>query len=48
MNGLEILLSRRWILKSEDKDLYYKLRDELGEIRKFASDKLGCQITENS
>ena len=48
MNGLEILLSRRWILKSEDKDLYYKLRDELGEIRKFASDKLGCVITENS
>lgn len=48
MNGLEILLDKRWILKSEDKELYYKVRDSLGEVRKFAADKLGCQIIENS
>ena len=27
MNELEVLLGRRWILKSEDKELYYKVRD---------------------
>ena len=35
---LEQLLNKRWILKSEDKELYYKVRDSIGEIRKFASD----------
>ncbi len=48
MKELEILLNRRWVLKSEEKELYYRLRDQIGEMRKFASDKLGCQITENS
>lgn len=48
MSQIETLLNKRWILKSEDKELYYKIRDELGEIRKFASEKLGCQILENS
>ena len=33
MEGLDTLLRKRWILKSEDKELYYKVRDELGEIR---------------
>lgn len=44
---LELLLSRRWILKSADKELYYKVRDALGDIRKFSSEKLGCHVTEN-
>ena len=48
MSGLEVLLNRRWVLKAQDKELYYKIRDEIGEIRKFASDKMGCLITENS
>ncbi len=48
MNEIEILLNRRWILKSEDKDLYYKVRDEVGEIRKYSTEKLGCQIIDNS
>lgn len=48
MKELEILLSRRWVLKAEDKDLYYRIRDAIGEVRKFASDKLGCQVTENA
>lgn len=48
MNELEILLNRRWVLKSEDKALYYKIRDSLGEIRRFATEKMGCQIIENS
>ena len=48
MSGLEVMLNRRWVLKAQDKELYYKIRDEIGEIRKFASDKMGCLITENS
>ena len=31
MKELEVLLSKRWILKSRDKEMYYKLRDALGE-----------------
>ena len=48
MNELEVLLGRRWILKSEDKELYYKVRDAVGELRKYSTDKLGCQIIDNS
>mgnify|MGYP002515738048 CR=1 FL=1 len=48
MNEMETLLNRRWILKSEDKELYYKVRDAVGEIRKYSTEKLGCQIIDNS
>lgn len=48
MNELELLLENRWILKNKHKELYYRIRDEVGELRKFATDKLGCQIIENS
>ena len=36
MKELEVLLSKRWILKSRDKEMYYKLRDALGLQRKWA------------
>ena len=29
MKELEILLNKRWVLKSRDKETYYKLRDAL-------------------
>ena len=29
MKELEILLNKRWVLKSRDKETYYKLRDSL-------------------
>lgn len=48
MKELETLLNRRWVLKSEDKELYYQVRDSIGEIRRFATDKMGCQVIENS
>lgn len=48
MKELEMLLKQRWILKSEQKEQYYRIRDGIGEVRKFVSDKLGCQIIENS
>lgn len=47
-NVLETLLEKRWILKSSDKALYYQVRDSLGEVRRFAVEKMGCQIVENS
>ena len=48
MKELKALLEKRWILKTEDKELYYKVRDSIGEIRRFATDKMGCQVIENS
>ena len=48
MKELEVLLSKRWILKSKDKELYYKLRDAIGELRKFTTEKMGCQLIDNS
>lgn len=44
MKELEVLLNKRWILKSRDKEMYYKIRDALGELRKFTTEKMGCQI----
>ena len=37
MNVLEILLNRRWILKSRDRELYYQVKEKLasGEEKKF-------------
>ena len=32
MKELEILLNKRWVLKSRDKETYYKLRDALQRI----------------
>ncbi len=48
MKELELLLNKRWILKSRDKETYYKVRDALGELRKFTTEKMGCQILDNS
>ncbi len=45
---MEVLLDRRWVLKSEDRELYYQIRDRIGEIRKFATEKMGCQVIENA
>lgn len=41
MTPLEELLHRRWILKSEDIDLYLRVKDSIKEIRKIAQDKFG-------
>lgn len=39
MKELEMLLRQRWILKADQKEQYYRIRDNIGEVRKFASDK---------
>ena len=49
MRTLEILLSRRWILKARDKELYYQIKEALseGEEKKFLMEKLGYQVIVN-
>lgn len=43
MKSLEVLLSKRWILKNRDKELYYQLKDKIGKSRDFLTEKLGYQ-----
>lgn len=47
MNTLEALLNRRWILKSREKDLYYQVKDGIGEVKKFLMEKMGYQVIVN-
>lgn len=47
MKELDLLLENYWIIKENDKDLYYKIRDSLQEIRPFLYEKLGYQIIVN-
>lgn len=47
MRALEILLSRRWILKSKERELYYQMKDEIGNVKKFLMEKLGYQVIVN-
>lgn len=47
MRILETLLSRRWILKSQDRGLYYQVKDEIGSVKKFLTEKLGYQVIVN-
>jgi len=41
---LDILLEKYWILKDQDKELYYRLRDAAPRLRPFLTEKLGYQI----
>lgn len=47
MNVLETLLSKRWILKNKEKELYYQAKDEVGKVKDFLVDKLGYQVIVN-
>lgn len=47
MNALEVLLSKRWILKSKEKELYYQIKDQIPNIKKFLNEKLGYQVIVN-
>lgn len=47
MNALEILLGRRWTLKSRDRELYYQVKDQLGAVKRFLTEKLGYQVIVN-
>jgi uncharacterized protein (TIGR02678 family) len=47
MQPIEVLLSRRWILKSREKELYYQMKDEVGKVRSFLTEKLGYPVIIN-
>ena len=47
MNALEILLSKRMIVKESDRETYYRIRDEIGQYKDFITDKLGYRLTIN-
>lgn len=47
MNVVELLLSRRWIVKANEKELYYRVKDEIPSVKKFFGEKLGYQIIVN-
>lgn len=47
MKALEILLEKRWILKSRDRELYYQLKDQMGTVKKFLTEKLGYPVIVN-
>ncbi len=49
MKTLENLLNRRWILKSKERELYYRTKEELasGKEKKFLMEKLGYQMIVN-
>ena len=47
MNAFEILMSRRWVTKKDNKDLYYKLKDNASDLKKFFTEKLGFALVVN-
>lgn len=47
MNVMETLLGRRWIVRSEDRELYYRVKDQAGTVKRFLSEKLGYQLIVN-
>lgn len=44
MKELDLLLEKYWIIKEDDKEVYYNLRDSISDIRPFLTEKLGYQI----
>ncbi|MBK5245156.1 MAG: TIGR02678 family protein [Eubacteriaceae bacterium] len=47
MKELEILLDKYWVIKDDDKDLFYRVKDSIPQFKTFLSDKLGYRILMN-
>lgn len=47
MNVFEELMNHRWIVKSEDREKYYRVLDAEGTIRDFVTEKLGYRLIVN-
>lgn len=41
------LLNRRWVIKKQDPELYFKIKDNLEDLRTFFQEKCGYQIIMN-
>ena len=44
MNEVEILLSQRWVLRANQPDLYYQIKDEIGRYRRILMEKFGYTV----
>lgn len=47
MKELEILLEKLWIIKEEDKELYYSIKDASPSFKEFVEEKLGYRLIIN-
>lgn len=47
MKVLQTLFDRFWIVKQEDKDLYYSIKDQVPKFKSFISEKLGYHLLVN-
>ena len=47
MNVLEELMNQRWISKRKEREKYYRVKDEVGNIREFIREKLGYRLIDN-
>lgn len=44
MNHKELLLSKRWIIKNEDREQYYRIKDDIKNLKKVFQDTLGYSL----
>lgn len=47
MNVFEELMNHRYIIKAKEREKYYHVKDEIGSIKEFVTDKLGYRIISN-
>ncbi len=47
MKALEILLDHYWVVKDDDKELFYQVKDSIPQFKTFLSDKLGYGLVMN-
>lgn len=47
MNVLEELMNQRWISKRKEREKYYRVKDEVGNIKEFIREKLGYRLIDN-
>jgi uncharacterized protein (TIGR02678 family) len=47
MKELELLLENYWIIKDDDKELYYRIKDAIPQFKSFLNDKLGYHVIVN-
>lgn len=47
MNALETLLENYWIIKSEDRNLYYEVKDSIEKYKAFIQEKVGYRLIIN-
>ena len=47
MDAARALIERFWIVRTQDKELYYKTKNSLGTIRRFLTEQLGWNLVQN-